>query len=96
MDGNDGDNDDDEASEEADAPLEGQNTRWVHLLAGVVTANQDYSLGLMVPLPDATVAAPVAFKVVELQALTFFALCLLMHASRFLEENLLIYFCFLC
>jgi hypothetical protein len=63
------------------------------LLAGVVCTNQDYGLGLMVPLQDASAAAPATFEAVELQAPTFFASRLLVHTGRFLEEDPLICFC---
>jgi hypothetical protein len=48
----------------------------------------------MVPLLDASAAAPAAFKDVEMQAPTFFASCLLMRTGKFLEEDALI--CFSC
>jgi hypothetical protein len=79
---------------EADAPLEDGNLRRVCLLAGVVRTNQDYSLGLMVSLPDASAVAPAAFKAMELKAQMYFASCSLMGTGRFLKEHLPI--CFHC
>jgi hypothetical protein len=73
--GNDDDDDDDgdEAPRAADAPPEDKTSRWAPLLRGVVRSNEDYGLGNMVRLPDASADAPAEFEDVELQAPTFFA-----------------------
>jgi hypothetical protein len=90
--GDDDDDVNDEAWGEANAPPEDENLRWVHLLAGVIRTNQDYGLGPMVPLLDASVAALAAFKAVELQTPTFFASRLLMCAGGLSEVDLPISF----
>jgi hypothetical protein len=90
----DDDDDDDKLPGEADAPPEDKNLHWVHLLAGVVRTNQDYSLGPMVPLPDASAAALAASEAVELQAPTLFTSHSLVLAGGFSEEDLPI--CFHC
>jgi hypothetical protein len=90
---NDDDIDDDETPGEADAPLEDKNLRRVHLLASVVRTNQDYGLGPMMPLPDASADALATFEDVEVQASTFFASRSLMCAGGFSEEDLPICLC---
>jgi hypothetical protein len=64
LDGKDDDDNDNEAPGDANAPLEDENLHWVHLLAGVMRTNQDYGLGPMVPLLDASATAPAAFEAV--------------------------------
>jgi hypothetical protein len=65
----------------------------VHLLAGFMCTNKVSSLRLMVPLPDASAAAPATFEAMEQQTLTIFATCLLMRTSKFAEEDSSICFC---
>jgi hypothetical protein len=60
----------------------------------VVRTNQDYGLGHMERLPDASADAPAVFEAVELQAPTFFALRSLVRTGGFSEEDPPI--CFRC
>ncbi len=92
-DNDDDDDNDDGLQGEAATPLEDENLRQVHLLAGVVCTNQDHGLGPMLPLLDSSAAVPATFEAVKLQAHTFFASRLLVCAGGFLEENLRICFC---
>jgi hypothetical protein len=89
---NDDDDDDgddgDEAPGAADAPPEDKKSRQARLLCGVVGSNEDYGLGDMVRLPDASADAPAVFEGVELQAPTFFASRSVVRAGGFSEEDL--------
>jgi hypothetical protein len=86
-DDNDDDDDGDEAPGAADAPPEDEKSCRARLLRGVVRSNEDYGLGNMVWLPDASADAPAVFKDVELQAPTFFASRSVIHAGGFSEED---------
>jgi hypothetical protein len=86
--------DDNEPLGEAHASPEDKNLRWVCLLTAVVRTNQDYGLGMMVPLPNASASALATFMDMVLQVLTFFVLHLLMQARGFSEEDPA--FCFCC
>jgi hypothetical protein len=85
---NDNDDDDgDEAPGAADAPPEDEKSRRACPMSGVVGSNEDYSLGDMVRLPDASTDAPAVFEDVELQALTFLASRSVVRAGGFSEED---------
>ncbi len=90
LDGDNSDNDYDEALGEADVPPEDENSHCVHLLAGVVRTNQDYSLGPIAPLPDTSNTAPAAFRAVEMHAPTFIPLicsCTLAGSRRKIHQS---------
>ncbi len=87
------DDNDDKVPGEANTPPEDENSCWVPLLASVVCTSQDYCLGLMVPLLDASTAAQAAFEAIKLQAPMFFASHLLVCTRGFLEEVPPICFC---
>ncbi len=107
---NDGDNDDhnfnasengndyndDEALGPANGPPEDENFCWVCLLAGMVCTSQDYGLSHIMWLPNISADAPALFKAIELQVSTFSAMCSLIRAGGFPEEDLPISFRCLC
>ncbi len=64
---------DDEEPEEANAPLVDINLRRACLLCGVIRTNENYGLGPMTRLLDASANALAVFEAAELQAPTFFA-----------------------
>jgi hypothetical protein len=86
-DDDDDDDDGDEAPGAADAPSEDEKLLRARLLCGVVRSNEDYGLGDMVRLPDASADAPAVFEDVELQAPTFFASRSVVRARVFFEED---------
>jgi hypothetical protein len=86
-DNDDDDDDGDEAPGAANAPSEDEKSRRAHLLRGVVRSNEDYGLGDMVRLPDASADAPAMFEDVEQQAPTFFASRSVVRAGGFSEED---------
>jgi hypothetical protein len=86
-DGDDDDDNGDKAPGAADATPEDEKSRWARLLRGVVHSNEDYGLGDMVWLLDASADALAVFEDVELQVPTFFASRSVIGAKGFSEED---------
>jgi hypothetical protein len=92
-DNNNDDNNDKKVKLEADATPADKILHLMHIICGEVQIKKDYDLSSNMRLPDANTNALAAFEAVELQAPTFFASYLLVHASWFSNRDLLFTFC---